>query len=66
MLEPSKDLENIFEYAIETAVSHNHEYITLEHFLYGMLNNKAFTEILSEFGTDITSFKADVEKYIET
>ena len=65
MLEPSKDLENIFEYAIETAVSHNHEYITLEHFLYGMLNNKAFTEILSEFGTDITSFKADVEKYIE-
>jgi ATP-dependent Clp protease ATP-binding subunit ClpA len=65
MLEPSKDLEKIFEHAVETAVTHNHEYITLEHFLYGLLHNQPFTEILTGFGTDIDSFRANVEKYIE-
>ena len=65
MLEPSKDLEKIFEHAVETAANHNHEYITLEHFLYGLLHNHPFTEILKGFGTDIDSFRADVEKYID-
>jgi ATP-dependent Clp protease ATP-binding subunit ClpA len=65
MLEPSKDLEKIFEHAVETAANHNHEYITLEHFLHGLLHNQPFTEILKGFGTDINSLRADVEKYIE-
>ena len=49
MLEPSKDLEQIFETAVESAATHKHEYITLEHFLYGMLNNKPFIEILTAY-----------------
>jgi len=65
MLEPSRDLEKIFEHAVETAVNHNHEYITLEHFLHGLLHNQPFTEILTGFGTDIESLKADVDKYID-
>ena len=65
MLEPSKDLEQIFENAVQSASSHNHEYITLEHFLYGLLNSKPFTEILVAFGVDVDSLKKDVEKFIE-
>jgi len=65
MMEPSKNLEKIFENAVELAATHNHEYITLEHFLYGLLNNDSFTEILSNFGADISQLKVDVEKYIE-
>jgi len=65
MLEPSKDLEQIFENAVQSASSHNHEYITLEHFLYGLLNSKPFTEILIAFGADVDSLKKDVEKFIE-
>jgi ATP-dependent Clp protease ATP-binding subunit ClpA len=65
MLEPSKDLEQIFEAAVQTASNHNHEYITLEHFLYGMLNNKPFTEILTAFGADVDVLKKEVEHYIE-
>jgi len=65
MLEPSKDLEQIFEAAVQTASNHNHEYITLEHFLYGMLNNKPFIEILTAFGADVDVLKKEVEHYIE-
>ena len=33
MLEPDKDLEKIFEHAIQVASLNKHEYVTLEHFL---------------------------------
>ena len=65
MLEPSKDLEQIFETAVQSAANHNHEYITLEHFLYGLLTNKPFIEILTTFGADVDVLKKEVEHYIE-
>jgi ATP-dependent Clp protease ATP-binding subunit ClpA len=65
MLEPSKDLEQIFEHAVQTAATRKHEYITLEHFLYGMLNNSTFVEILNSFGANVEDLKKDVEKYID-
>ena len=64
MLEPNKDLEEIFENAVQIASVNKHEYVTLEHFLYSMLNNQSFSEILTAFGTDVTTLKADLEKYI--
>ena len=64
MLEPNKDLENIFEYAVEVASSKHHEYVTLEHFLYSMLSNDLFVQTLTEFGTDVPTFKSNVENYI--
>ena len=64
MLEPNKDLEQIFENAVQVASLNEHEYITLEHFLYSMLNNDSFVEILNSFGTDVKVLKEDVENYI--
>ena len=64
MLEPNKDLEQIFENAVQVASVNEHEYITLEHFLYSMLNNDTFVEILNSFGTDVKVLKEDVENYI--
>jgi ATP-dependent Clp protease ATP-binding subunit ClpA len=64
MLEPNKDLEQIFENAVQVASVNEHEYITLEHFLYSMLNNDSFVEILNSFGTDVKVLKEDVENYI--
>ena len=64
MLEPNKDLENIFEYAVEVASSKHHEYVTLEHFLYSMLSNDLFVQTLTDFGTDVPAFKSNVENYI--
>lgn len=65
MLEPNKNLENIFENAVNLALSKKHEYITLEHFLYSMLEDKEFAQILTGFGTDVDSFKTDIAKYLD-
>jgi ATP-dependent Clp protease ATP-binding subunit ClpA len=64
MLEPDKDLEKIFENAVRVASEHSHEYVTLEHFLYSMLDDKTFTEILTAFGATTKTLKTDLENYI--
>jgi ATP-dependent Clp protease ATP-binding subunit ClpA len=64
MLQPNKDLEEIFESAVRFANEHNHEFITLEHFLYSMVKNEPFAKILTNFGTDVTTLISDLEKYI--
>ena len=65
MMEPNKDLETIFENAVQIASTKEHEYITLEHFLYSMVTNESFAAILTSFGADINSLKEDLEKYID-
>jgi ATP-dependent Clp protease ATP-binding subunit ClpA len=64
MLEPDKDLEKIFEHAVQVASVNNHEYVTLEHFLFSMLNYEPFTKLLEAFGTDVKPFKDEVETFI--
>ena len=64
MLEPNHDLEMVFERAIKMAIRHNHEYITLEHFLYGLVIDSKFEQQLHEFGADISGLKTNLEKYI--
>lgn len=64
VLQPNKDLEQIFEKAMEVASINKHEYITLEHFLYSMLTNKSFNEILTNFGTDVIELQENLEQYI--
>ena len=64
MLEPNKDLEQIFENAVQVASLNNHEYVTLEHFLYSMLSNDSFSEILTAFGTDVKILKEEIENFI--
>ena len=65
MLEPNKDLESIFENAIQVAMLNNHEYITLEHFLLSMLNNEQFNQILVSYGANVDILKKSVEDYIQ-
>ena len=64
MLQPNKDLEQIFESAVSLANEHNHEYVTLEHFLYGMVTHAQFSEILTNFGADVKALTKDLEKYV--
>jgi len=64
MLEPNKDLEEIFEKAVQVASLNSHEYVTLEHFLFSMLNNDSFAKLLTTFGANVKSLKDDVENYI--
>jgi ATP-dependent Clp protease ATP-binding subunit ClpA len=65
MLEPNKDLARIFENAIQIAFKKNHEYLTLEHFLYGMVLDEKFSDLLNDFGADLKTLREDLEKFIE-
>ena len=64
MLQPNKDLEDIFESAVGLANEHRHEYLTLEHFLYGMVKNEQFAKLLSNFGTKVDTIISDLETFI--
>jgi ATP-dependent Clp protease ATP-binding subunit ClpA len=64
-IEPSKELEVIFNNAVQTALSKKHEYITLEHFLYNIIDHESFKPILTSFGTDISALQKDLLDYIE-
>lgn len=64
MLQPNKELEKIFERAVSLAAEHNHEYVTLEHFLHGMVTDEEFSKLLKEFGADVSTLQKDLEKYI--
>lgn len=66
MLEPNKELEQIFENAVKLASVNNHEYITLEHFLFSLLNDEGFSQLLVAFGANVNTLKSDIEEYIQT
>lgn len=65
MIEPDKDLSNMFETAILTAVQYGHQYLTLEHFLWGMVGDEEFSKILQEYGADIRGLKKNLINFIE-
>ena len=65
MLEPNSDLEQIFERAVKVASDHQHEYITLEHFLYSMVTDEKFGALLKDFGAEIDQLKKNLAKFIK-
>ncbi len=65
MIEPSKNLQAIFENAIEVAKSLHHEYITIEHLIYCiMLDEESYTTI-EKFGADAAFIKSNLEHYLK-
>jgi ATP-dependent Clp protease ATP-binding subunit ClpA len=64
MLEPNQELERIFERAIKVAMNNKHEYITLEHFLYGLLLDEKFEKTLVLFGADAEKLKLEIGAYV--
>jgi len=65
MLEPNSDLEQIFERAVKIASDHQHEYITLEHFLYSMVTDENFSTLLKDFGAEVDQLKKNLAKFIK-
>jgi ATP-dependent Clp protease ATP-binding subunit ClpA len=64
MIEPSKNLQTIFENAIEIAKKHQHEYITIEHLLYSIILDDVLYKNLESFGADAKFIKDNLENYI--
>ncbi len=59
----SKTLEIALIRAIREAKSHNHEFVTVEHMLYGLLYDNLTTHIISECGGSINNLKDKLETF---
>ena len=65
MVEPSKELQLVFEKSLKDAKKLQHEYMTLEHLLFAMLSSENFFNLLKGFGADTEYLKASLEHYLK-
>ena len=66
MVEPSKELQAVFDKAVKDARALRHEYVTLEHLLYAMLCEETFSTLVNGYGTDVEYMKKELETYLKT
>lgn len=65
MIEPSQNLQNIFENSVNTAKELHHEYITIEHIVYGILCDEPSYNLLESFGADVNFIKTNLDHYLK-
>ena len=66
MIEPSQNLQKIFETAVSTAKKLGHEYITIEHIVFGILDDPESYAMIEGFGADANFIKTNLDHYIKT
>jgi len=66
MVEPSKELQLVFDKSIKDAQKLQHEYITLEHLLYAMFCEENFINITTMYGADVDYIKTNLEHHLKT
>jgi len=65
MVEPSNELQLVFEKAIDVAKKLKHEYLTIEHLLFAMLCEESFTNCVQGYGADPDYIKKNLEHYLK-
>jgi len=65
MVEPSENLQQVFDRAVDDARSLRHEYVTIEHLLVAMLAEKDFVAFLNEYGANVDYIQKNLEHYLE-
>ncbi len=65
MIQPSNNLQLIFEHAVELAKEHKHEYITVEHLVYSIMCDAESYQIVKKFGADAGFIKTNLEHYLK-
>ncbi len=65
MVEPSEELQVVFEKANKDAKKLKHDYVTLEHLFFAMCCSDNFMKILDGYGTDIKKLKDELHDYLQ-
>ena len=65
MVEPSEELQLVFDKSIKDAKKLQHEYVTLEHLLFAMLCSDNFYNLLKGFNADVDYLKTNLEHYLK-
>jgi ATP-dependent Clp protease ATP-binding subunit ClpA len=63
MIQANPEIELIINAAGENAKRHNHEYVTVEHLLFAMINYKPFQDMLIKFGLPVDEMMLDIESF---
>jgi ATP-dependent Clp protease ATP-binding subunit ClpA len=66
MVEPSDNLQAVFERAIESAKKLHHEYLTIEHILLAMLIDESFNNCVQGFNNSAETLKKNLQDYVTT
>ncbi len=61
----TRELEETLSYAVDEAVRHTHEYVTLEHLLFALLEDASAREILFNCGAQIDELGRALEEYFQ-
>ena len=65
MVEPSDELQVVFEKAIKDAKKLRHEYVTLEHLFFAMLCSDNFVKVLDGYGCKVDSMKDELNEHLQ-
>jgi ATP-dependent Clp protease ATP-binding subunit ClpA len=66
MIEPTKNLQDIFDRAVKLALSFKHEYITIEHMVFCIAEDNSSSKTLIEAGGDLDYVKTNLENYLRS
>ena len=61
----SKDLEQTLNQAFSHARAKRHEFMTVEHLLLALLDNKDALEVLTACGSDIANLRGDLTEFVD-
>ncbi|MBS1797614.1 MAG: ATP-dependent Clp protease ATP-binding subunit ClpA [Acidobacteria bacterium] len=59
----TRELEETLSYAVDEAVKYKHEFVTLEHLLYALLEDNAARDILYNCGAKVEEIAKSLEEY---
>ena len=59
----TRELEETLSYAVDEAVKYKHEYVTLEHLLFALLEDNSARDILFNCGAKIEELAVSLEEY---
>jgi ATP-dependent Clp protease ATP-binding subunit ClpA len=65
MIEPSQNLQQIFDNAVTVAKNMQHEYITIEHLVYSIMCDQESYQIIENYGADANFIKTNLDHYIK-
>jgi ATP-dependent Clp protease ATP-binding subunit ClpA len=61
----TRELEQTLKNAVNEAARHRHEYVTLEHLLYSLLEDNAAVDVLVNCGADLGEMRRALGEYLE-
>jgi len=65
MIEPSQNLQSIFDHAVQIAKGLRHEYITIEHLVFGIVSDNEAVQLLENYGANVDFIKNNIENYLK-